>query len=98
VPHADDERRPFFHRPSTWPHTQHVHLVLAGSDEEQRTLAFRDYLRAHPDVAAKYAALKRALASRDDGAALAGRQAYAAAKSEFVSRVTNAARESRPCA
>src|SRR6058998_2972168 len=49
VPHADDDRCPFFHRPAEWPHTHHVHVVAAGGAEEQQTLAFRDYLRSHPD-------------------------------------------------
>jgi GrpB-like predicted nucleotidyltransferase (UPF0157 family) len=41
----------------------HVHLCPAGSAWERRHLAFRDWLRAHPDDAAAYAALKRELAS-----------------------------------
>jgi len=51
VPHPDDAVCPFFHRPDTWPHTYHVHVVEAGGDEERRTLAFRDYLRAHGEAA-----------------------------------------------
>ena len=91
VPHPDDERCPFFHRPAAWPHTHHVHFVVAGSDEEAKTLAFRDYLRTHPDIAAEYAALKQALAEHHDGATFAGREAYSAAKGDLVSRITNAA-------
>jgi GrpB-like predicted nucleotidyltransferase (UPF0157 family) len=44
VPHEDDSFCPFFHRPSNWPHTHHVHVVKAGGYEERRTLAFRDYI------------------------------------------------------
>lgn len=91
VPHADDERCPFFHRPADWPHTHHVHVVEAGGVEEVRTLAFRDYLRASPDTAAEYERLKRQLASEADASTPAGREAYAAAKSEFVERITRAA-------
>src|SRR5262245_24150685 len=54
VPHADDSFCPFFHRPSTWPHGHHVHVVKAYGDEERRTIAFRDYLRAHWDEARAY--------------------------------------------
>src|SRR5262245_23084877 len=64
VPHADDSFCPFFHRPSQWPHTHHIHIVKAGSTEERRTLAFRDYLRDHSDVARQYAQLKRDLAAQ----------------------------------
>jgi GrpB-like predicted nucleotidyltransferase (UPF0157 family) len=91
LPHVDDERCPFFHRPADWPHTHHVHLVEAGGDEEVRTLAFRDYLRASPETAAEYERLKRRLASEADATTLDGREAYAAAKSEFVDRITRAA-------
>jgi GrpB-like predicted nucleotidyltransferase (UPF0157 family) len=64
VPHPDDSFCPFFHRPPQWPHTHHVHLVEAGSAEERRTLAFRDYLRDHAATAREYEHLKQDLASQ----------------------------------
>jgi GrpB-like predicted nucleotidyltransferase (UPF0157 family) len=91
VPHADDERCPFFHRPADWPHTHHVHLVEADGVEERWTLAFRDYLRASRDIATEYERLKRQLASKSDASTAVGREAYAAAKSPFVERITRAA-------
>jgi GrpB-like predicted nucleotidyltransferase (UPF0157 family) len=41
-----------------------IHVCPAGSDWERRHLAFRDWLRDHPDDAAAYERLKRALAER----------------------------------
>jgi putative glutamine amidotransferase len=41
----------------------HIHVCAAGSVWERRHLAFRDWLRAHPDDAAAYSALKRQLAA-----------------------------------
>jgi GrpB-like predicted nucleotidyltransferase (UPF0157 family) len=58
----------------------HVHLVEAGGEFWLRHLAFRDYLRAHPDSAADYAALKRKLAAQYPHDALA----YTEAKSDFI--------------
>ena len=92
VASEDDDRCPFFHRPAEWPHTYHVHVVHAGGAEERRTLAFRDYLRAHPEAARDYEALKRALASECGGADATAREAYANAKSEFVMRIDALAR------
>ena len=63
VPHADDAFCPFFRRPAEGPHTHHIHLVEAGGDEEKRVLAFRDFLREHPNEANEYAELKRRLAT-----------------------------------
>jgi GrpB-like predicted nucleotidyltransferase (UPF0157 family) len=91
VPHADDAWCPFFHRPAAWPHTHHVHVVQFGGPEERRTLAFRDYLRAHPEAAREYEQLKRRLASVHSAATFASRQAYADAKTEFVTRTTDRA-------
>jgi len=87
VPHDDDAFCPFFHRPASWPHTHHVHVVQAGGDEERRTLAFRDYLRAHPEAAREYAALKARLAQEFSGDDFASREGYAAAKSDFVTQI-----------
>ena len=70
-------------KPSPALRTHHLHLVPVGSSLWSEQLAFRDYLRAHPDVALEYAALKGRLAEeyRFD------REAYTAAKSPFVSEV-----------
>ena len=43
--------------------THHVHVFQAGDVNVDRHLAFRDYLRAHPDEADIYGALKRELAA-----------------------------------
>lgn len=58
----------------------HVHAYRLDSDDHDRHLAVRDYLRAHPDMVAAYARLKQEIV------ALRGvtRQAYAARKAEFV--------------
>jgi len=87
VPHADDAFCPFLHRPAVWPHTHHVHLVEAGGVEEHRTLAFRDYLRAHADAASEYERLKRALAAQTDAGDRESRDAYARAKTDFIERI-----------
>ena len=88
VPHQDDAVCPFFHRPSEWPHSHHVHVVEFGGAEERRTLAFGDYLREHADVAREYVELKTRLAARADATDPSSREAYAQAKSEFIERVT----------
>jgi GrpB-like predicted nucleotidyltransferase (UPF0157 family) len=41
------------------PRTHHLHVCLAGSHEELRHLAVRDYLRADREEAARYEAVKR---------------------------------------
>ena len=67
----------------------HVHVRRAGSFSEQWALLFRDYLRAYPDAAAEYAAVKRRLALRyrDD------RRAYTDAKVPFLWEVIRRADE-----
>jgi len=91
VPHADDAVCPYFHKPKTWPHTHHVHVVMAGGDNELKTLAFRDFLRDHPEVAREYESFKRHLASRYGTELFASQQAYAEAKSSFIAAVTEQA-------
>jgi GrpB-like predicted nucleotidyltransferase (UPF0157 family) len=87
VPHPDDAFCPFFHVPARWPHTHHVHVVASGSEEERRTLAFRDYLRDHADAAREYEQLKRALAAQLVGADAESRESYARAKTDLVERL-----------
>ena len=78
---------PFFQKPEEWPSTHHVHLCGAGSDQEHRHLAFRDYLRSHAVVAAEYVELKRTLAAANDGKTLESRERYSLTKSQFVNSV-----------
>jgi GrpB-like predicted nucleotidyltransferase (UPF0157 family) len=68
--------------------THHIHIVEPTSETWHRTLAFRDYLRDHPDEAERYQQLKRDLARhhRSD------REAYTRAKDSYVLRVTGMAR------
>jgi GrpB-like predicted nucleotidyltransferase (UPF0157 family) len=91
VPDADDAFCPFFHRPSEWPHTHHVHVVQAGGVEERRTLAFRDYLREHANAAREYERLKQDLIARIAPADRESREAYARAKSTFIERIVTLA-------
>lgn len=58
----------------------HVHVRLRGSWGEQFALLFREYLRADPDRAERYAVEKRALAARFG----ADRQGYTDAKEPFI--------------
>ena len=93
VPHPDDSFCPFFHRPIRWPHTHHVHIVERGGREERRTLAFRDYLRDHPDVAREYEELKRSAAAQIVTVDLESQERYALGKTDFIERVVGLAVE-----
>lgn len=62
--------------------THHLHLVPSGSERYRAELAFRDRLRADAEQAAEYLALKQGLARRFEN----DREAYTAAKSDFIRR------------
>ena len=70
----------FFRPPAGQPRAVHVHVCATGSAWEREHLAFRDQLRARPDIAAAYAELKRRLALdfRSD------RAAYTDGKATFI--------------
>jgi GrpB-like predicted nucleotidyltransferase (UPF0157 family) len=57
-----------------------LHVVQHGGLEHRRPIAFRDYLRAHPEAAREYCELKRRLAAIHG----ADRDAYTDAKTDFV--------------
>jgi GrpB-like predicted nucleotidyltransferase (UPF0157 family) len=70
----------FFGKPATRPRSHHIHVIEAGGPHEQRHLAVRDLLRAHPSVAQEYAALKQRVAAQH----LEDRISYMAGKEAFV--------------
>jgi GrpB-like predicted nucleotidyltransferase (UPF0157 family) len=70
----------FFGLPAARPRTHHLHVCAAGSEDERRHLAVRDYLRAHPEEVVSYAKLKRGLVARAPG----DRLAYIEGKEEYV--------------
>jgi GrpB-like predicted nucleotidyltransferase (UPF0157 family) len=72
-------RRYFRRSDSAGVRTHHVHAFVEGSPHILRHLAFRDYLRAHPDPRDRYAALKQKLAAahpRDIEAYMDGKDAF----------------------
>ncbi len=72
--------REYFRRGT--PRSHHVHLVSWSSALWRDHLAFRDHLRAHPEVARAYEALKRELAAVVDD-----RHAYTDGKGPFIRSV-----------
>jgi GrpB-like predicted nucleotidyltransferase (UPF0157 family) len=97
LPHADyiyrGEQgvpgRHFFRRGN--PRQYHIHLTLTGSDFWRDHLSFRNYLRAHSQIAAEYAALKHELARRFPF----DRESYIEGKTDFVRRILRTAGERR---
>lgn len=79
----------FFGRPAERPRTFHLHVCATGGEHEHRHLALRDYLRAHPDEAARYAALKRDLVARHPE----DRLAYIEGKADHVAALERRALE-----
>jgi GrpB-like predicted nucleotidyltransferase (UPF0157 family) len=65
--------------------THHVHVRT--SEDARVALVFRDHLRAHPEEAARYAALKRELAARYP----TDRDAYTDGKARYVDDIVRKA-------
>lgn len=89
VPFATAPEYHFFGRPRERPRTHHLHVCAAGSFEERRHLAVRDYLRAEPAEAARYEAVKRESVRRNPE----DRVAYMAGKDGFVKELERRALE-----
>jgi len=75
-----DEGHRYFRPPPGRPRDRQIHVCGPGTAWERDHLLFRDYLRSHPAVAARYEELKRRLAGeyRDD------RIAYNEGKTGFI--------------
>lgn len=73
--------RRYFRKPRIGVRSVHLHGVITGGDFWTRHLAFRDYLRTHPEAAAAYGQLKQDLATR------LSKDEYTAAKSPFIERI-----------
>lgn len=79
APYLSEEMH-WFCKPTPAHRTHHLHLVPAGSQRHRDEVAFRDLLCADPEIAGRYAALKRALAERHRN----DREGYTVAKSAFI--------------
>jgi GrpB-like predicted nucleotidyltransferase (UPF0157 family) len=73
-------RRYFRRDNSAGERTHQVHAFAKGSPHVQRHLAFRDFMRAHPEPAKQYAALKRRLADAHPN----DMEAYMDGKERFI--------------
>ena len=75
--------RRFFIKEKFGVRTHHIHMVKIHTEFWERHIAFRDYLRKHPEEKLAYYDLKKQLALREwrDG------NEYAAAKTEFIRRI-----------
>ena len=80
---AEKTRRLFVLRGENQISLHHIHVYQEGDPDFYRQIGFRDYLNAHPDAAAEYAALKESLAAKftED------RASYTKGKSEFIGRI-----------
>ena len=77
----------WFCKPSPAFRTHHLHLIPVGSTQWRRPIAFRDYLRAHANVAGEYEVLKRRLAREHR----LDREEYTQATRPFIDRSTDLA-------
>jgi GrpB-like predicted nucleotidyltransferase (UPF0157 family) len=91
APYHESEMH-WFCKPDPSHRTHHLHLMPTGSERYLDELAFRDILRARPDVASRYAAVKRSLATRYTH----DREAYTEGKTSFIALTLNEAHEDRP--
>ena len=76
--------------PPHGPRSHHIHLVEQGSEFWRTHLLFRDFLRANPEEARRYADLKHKLAAQFAG----DREAYTEGKAEYIQAVLQKALQS----
>lgn len=81
----------FIGRDARGERTEHVHMVVPDQASADR-LIFRDFLRAHPDEALRYEALKRALHTEH----ATDRAAYTTGKTPYIASIVAKAKAGRP--
>ncbi len=84
---AMPERR-YFQKDLDNVRTHQIHLVEYDSSFWERHLLFRDYLRAHPNIAKHYESLKLDIAPK-----FTNTNQYASAKTEFIREIEKLARK-----
>jgi GrpB-like predicted nucleotidyltransferase (UPF0157 family) len=72
--------------------THHLHVFARGDFNVVRHLAFRDYLRGHPDIAREYGELKRAVAKTCENDI----ERYCDGKDAYVKRIEAIAIREKP--
>jgi GrpB-like predicted nucleotidyltransferase (UPF0157 family) len=83
-------RRHYFRKgPTGTLRTHHVHVIELTNPEWENFILFRDYLRAHADVAQEYARLKKALAAQYTQ----DRVTYTESKAPFIKDIMGRAKE-----
>jgi GrpB-like predicted nucleotidyltransferase (UPF0157 family) len=82
APYLTDEMH-WFCKPHPSRRTHHLHLTPISGQRYRDELEFRDRLRANPDLAQRYADLKRSLARRFEH----DREDYTQAKTTFIIEV-----------
>jgi GrpB-like predicted nucleotidyltransferase (UPF0157 family) len=88
---TDFRKRRFFRRQIDSSTAAHLHLIPVQAWPMQHERIFRDWLCEQPGAAETYAALKHGLAIRHGE----DRAAYTRAKSQFIQRLVNEARQAR---
>jgi GrpB-like predicted nucleotidyltransferase (UPF0157 family) len=87
APYLVDEMH-WFCKPHPSRRTHHLHLAPVSGQRYRDELDFRDRLRADPDLARRYAQLKRSLARRFEH----DREGYTEAKAAFIDRASRCPR------
>ncbi len=82
IPEYEDEipDRRYFHKPAVTPRLFHLHCAELGGNFWLKQMAFRNYLRSHPQTCKAYQQLKEKLAVRYRF----NRSAYTDAKTDFI--------------
>lgn len=80
---VDLPERRYLYKQNNGEDTFHLHMVEPNSEFFRRHIAFRDYLRTHPEEVTVYASLKQKLA-REFGS---DRSGYTDAKTEFIQSI-----------